>query len=137
MSGQGPQIEGTWTPTKEMTSEQLVAEVEAWRRTWEWTCEDARYYLTKVGQACRVYTRNYKGHFGVMLQPIFRLEELDIGVQEKDWDHATGKYVFETKTMRLPASAILTIEFLSERKLWEDVDEEQLLAQTLLSQEGE
>lgn len=110
-----------WIPVQKMGLQQLRKEVEQWRTLWSWVHEDTKYYLQRIGQTCRVVMRNYQGHLGTMLAPIFDLKYIELGTVEKTYDQKDGKYYFETKTMRIPAGMILDIEFISERTLAEEL----------------
>jgi len=130
MAGIGPLYEEQWKPIKELSKQEMAEEIERWRTLWGWVSEDVKYYLTKIGMMCRVIRGNYSGTFGELLQPKFRLSELEVGVREKTYDHNDGKYYMETKIVKLDANRLIDIEFISERKLYveaEDIDLVQLL----------
>ena len=129
----GPLYAEQWTPVKDLSKQDMAEEIERWRSLWDWVSEDVKYYLTHVGQDCRVFTRNYTGHLGQMLQPIFKLEGLEVGVCEKAYNHTEGQYRLETKTMRFPASAILTIEFIAESCPFEELSADEV-ARNLLQE---
>lgn len=108
-------LQDKWRPEGKMSVSQLREEVRQWRELWRWLHEDTKYYLQRIGQMCRVVMRNYQGHLGIMLSPIFDLKFIELGTEEKSYDQKDGKYYIETKTMRIPAGMILDIEFISER----------------------
>jgi len=110
-----------WTDVKKMSVSQLRDEVGQWRELWRWLHDDTKYYLSKIGQECRVVMRNYQGHLGVMLSPIFDLKYIELGTDEKTYDQKDGKYYFEKKTMRIPAGMILDIEYITEREPAQEV----------------
>ena len=117
-----------WTPTKDLTKQELVDEVEKWRALWSWTHEDVQYMLQRVGRQIRIVTRSNVGHLGTLLQPKFILSELEVGLTEKQYDPNTGNYFVERKILKIPASAISMMELVEERKVFEELDSADLSA---------
>jgi hypothetical protein len=112
-----------WEPLNKMKIEDLREECKTWRTLSSWYSDDLKYYLSHIGSQVRVVQRNYHGLLGDLLQPIFELKTLEIGLYDKVYDQNTGKYFMEKKIVRLPATSFLSIEFISERSLQEDVNE--------------
>jgi len=127
-----------YKPTDGMSKAELLDEVRTWRNLWTWVEEDSKYYLTKVGQMCRLTTRNYKGHLGRLLTPHFVLKELELEVVEREYNYDDGRYYIEAKTLRIPITQITHIEIISERELAEELalppsSEAQDMSETTLS----
>lgn len=116
------------TDTSTMSKQELLDEVEKWRSLWDWTCEDVKYLLTRVGRLVRVVTRSNVGHVGMLLQPKFILDEMEVGVTEKVYDSNTGNYFWERKILKIPASGISMLELIDERRVFEELDSADLQA---------
>jgi hypothetical protein len=99
-----------------MSKAELAEEVELWRRLWTWLDEDVKYYLTRIGQPCRVVNRAYQGYLGRLLQPHFAVKELEVECVKVEYNYDDGEYYEEYKTLRLPISMISHIEFVHERE---------------------
>lgn len=117
-----------WADTKDMSKQEMAEEIEKWRTLWSWTCEDVKYLLTRVGRLVRVYTRANKGYLGMLLQPRFILDEMEVGLTEKVYDPNTGNYFWERKIIKIPASGISMMELVDERKVFEELDSTDLQA---------
>lgn len=111
-----------------MSKQELVEELEKYRTLWDWTDEGVKYLLSRVGRLVRVVTRSNVGHLGILLQPKFILDELEVGVTEKVYDSNVGNYFWERKILKIPASGISMLELVDERKIFEELDSADLRA---------
>lgn len=136
MAGLGPLFEEKWKPTKEMSKQEMVEEIEKWRNLWTWVNEDVKYFLTKIGMQCRIIKGNFQGVLGELLQPKFKLDKLEVGVKDKVYDQVVGKYMLETKVIQFDANRLIDLEFVSERKLFDETTDWDL-AQILGTREEE
>ena len=124
------------------TPEEIREEVEMWRMLWEYTSEDARYYLRRVGLVVRFMSRQFKGILGTFLKPVLTVEGFEVQVQEKEYDATEGRYFNESKTVKLPASSVVYLEFIQERERREEEEEREEegfmpLEQSALNEIGE
>lgn len=114
-------VSGKFQDIDEMSGDEIRQELTLLRTLWDWLGDDVRYYIAKIGSPARVVTRNYKGYFGELLQPHFKLEEIEIGVADKHYEVAEGNYYRERKVLRLPVSAIMHLELVHKREIIEDI----------------
>jgi len=110
-------LEAKFKDVRKMSRKELEDELSMFRNLWSWMNNEVKYYITKVGQQCRVYLRIGEQKVGTLLQPVFHLHEVEIGIYVKVYDYLTGKYFIERKIDRIPASNIVMFEFITERDL--------------------
>jgi len=119
MSEQAP-FQEQFKDVKSMSEEELIEEVQMWRRLWTWIEEDVKYYLTQIGSPCRVILRNYQGYLGRMLQPHFKLSEVELETVREEFNYEDGHRYMETKVIRTPITQIVHLELISEREVKEE-----------------
>jgi len=107
--------EGFKTPVGKLSKRELLEREEFWRALWSWIPDEVKYYIYRVGQLVRVYLRNYKGSVGELGSVKFDCAELELEVYEKVWNETTGKYIYEQKTLKLPYSAVMWLETITEQ----------------------
>ncbi len=70
--------------------------------------------------------RNYKRHLGVLLSTRWDINQLELGVYEKEYDQTTGKYFYERKIIQLNPQGVIDIQWIQER-----VPEEQMTQEVI------
>lgn len=105
-----------YTPLSEMTEGELRQEVARWRRMWTWVPEDCKYYLARVGSLVRVINRSNKGYVGIMLQPHFELTEIEVEVENTEYNYEDGKRYLEDKVLRIPKNQLVHMEFIASQE---------------------
>lgn len=116
-----PEYETQHQALEEMTVEEMQDEIRKWRAMWSWLDEPVKYHITKIGQLCRYVGRNFKGHLGHFGQPHFQLTEIEMDATEVEYNYDDGKRYLESKTLKIPASNIVQLEFIAEREVTVDV----------------
>lgn len=119
-------LSGPYPDTKKRTRKQLIDEVTLWRAISSYLSDDVRYYLSHIGDTCRVVRRDYKGFLGDFIGAKFNIESVDVGVWERAFDPSDSKYYWERKTMRFTQGAMMNLEFIVERKEAESEKEDDL-----------
>ena len=119
------------TPLEEMDEDSLRRESQQWRNLWSWLPEDVKEMVLKSGQLCRVITRGNKAHVGLLTGIRFDLVGLDLQTQGEERDWESGRRWWEDKTVRVPLSSLLHVEFISDR---EEVIPEQVEVEEMLSE---
>ena len=130
--------EGMKTPILKLSKKQLQEREEFWRALWSWIPDEVKYYIYRVGQLVRVYLRNYRGSVGELGSVKFDCAELELEVYEKHYDETKGKYIYEQKTLKLPYSAVMWIETITEQTEAEQVELPEVMGiEDLIKSEGE
>ena len=93
-----------------------------WRNLWNWTPSEVKYYVARVGKTIALTMRNYKRHIGVLLDTKWTIDEVELGVSEKEYDHVTGKHFFEKKIIRTKVGGVIDVQFINERVSEEEMD---------------
>ena len=115
-------IEELKTPINKMTIKKLRQREEIWRALWSWLGDDVKYFLLRIGSMVRILRRDYKGSLGELGEVKFVPAEFEVAVYEKRYNETDGKYYFERKVIKIPQSAVMMMEFISEQQLAEEVD---------------
>lgn len=108
--------DGMQIPITKLSKAELQAREDFWRAIWSWVDDSVKYYLYRVGQNVRVYMRTYRGKMGELGSVKFDMAELELEVYEKFFDEGAGKFFYEQKTIKVPASAVLWLETVTERE---------------------
>lgn len=116
-------LEGLQTPIKKLGVRQLRKREEFWRAMWSWLDEDVKYFTLRVGQLFRVMRRDYKGSVGELGAVKFEPSEIELAVYEKSYNYEDGKYYYEQKIVKIPASVMAWTESISTKDLAEDVEQ--------------
>lgn len=115
-------IEEMKTPTKRMTVKKLREREEIWRALWSWLSDDVKFFLLRIGSMVRAVRRDYRGSMGELGEVKFTPSEFEISTYEKRYNETDGKYYYETKIQKIPASAVMFFEFISEQQLAEEAE---------------
>jgi len=116
-------VEELKTPINKMTIKKLREREEIWRALWSWLGDDVKYFLVRIGSQVRILRRDYKGSLGELGEVKFAPAEFEVAVYEKRYNETDGKYYYEQKVIKIPQSAVMMIEFISEQQLVEEVEQ--------------
>ena len=115
-------LHGMMPELKKMGKKDLAKECEMWRRIWNWTPDEVRYYLARIGTTLALVGRNYKRKIGILLGTHWTLDEIDLQMVDKVFDTRDGQYYFEKKVMRTKLGGVIGVEFISERATEEEIN---------------
>ena len=104
-----------------MSEDDLRSELQQYRNLWTWLDDEVKYYLLKVGTVTRILTRGYQPYVGMLGMPRFKLSELEMDVDRREYNYSDGKHYMERKTILIPANGLTHIEFIEEQEEIEDV----------------
>ena len=110
---------------KKMSKVELLAELEMWRNLWQWTPNEVKYYIVRVGQQIGVTMRNNKRYLGTLLETHWTIDELEIGTYDKVYDLVDGQYYFERKIVKMRPSGLNDIQWIKERTKETDIIQEE------------
>jgi len=121
-------IEEMKTPTGKLSVTKLRQREELWRSLFNWLDEEVKYYLFRTGSLIRLVGRDYKGRLGELGAIKWKIDEMDVMVEEKQFDYTAGKYIMETKVLKISDSVIAWKEFILSQANVEDDPEPSLEA---------
>jgi len=117
-------LHGPMPEISKMTQKDLKEECKMWRNIWGWVPPEVKYYVARTGQDVGITQRNYKRYLGTLLESHWKLETLEMGTVDKVYDAVKDKYYFEKKVVILGMSNIIGIEWIHERKEYEELEAE-------------
>jgi len=106
---------GKFPEIKKMTKADKDEEIKMWRNIWGWIPSDIKYYASRTGSQVGLQVRNYHRFIGVLLETVWELRGLEIGVYEKVYDQNDGQYYFERKIVKIPVGQIVAFDWIKER----------------------
>lgn len=109
-------LKGPMPDVSKMRLADLREEVQMWRNIWGWIPSEVKYYVARTGQQIGITQRNYKRYLGVLLDTHWILDELELGVYDKQYDHVTGENFFERKIIKTKVGAIIDLQWIKERE---------------------
>jgi hypothetical protein len=112
-----------------MKQKDLKEECQMWRNVWGWVPPEVKYYVARVGQDIGLTLRNYKRYLGKLIDSHWMLESLEIGTVDKVYDSVTDKYYYEKKICVIKTSSILDVQWIKERKSFDEFEAERLAEQ--------
>jgi len=118
-------LKGKYPDMKKMKVKDIKAECQMWRDIWNWTPSEVKYYVARVGQMVAITQRNYRRLMGILLDTHWILDELEIGVYEKEYDQNTGEYYWERKVVKTRLSGIMDFQIIAERKTEAEIEAEE------------
>ena len=107
-----------------MKRDELKEECQMWRNIWGWVPPEVKYYVSRVGQEVGLTQRNYKRYLGTLIDTHWDLLSLEVGVVDKQYDAIKDKYYFEKKIIVMNLNSLLDIQWIKERKEWEQLEAE-------------
>lgn len=117
-------LKGPFPDIRKLKKEDLQTEVKMWRRLWQWTPSEVKWYIARTGQMVGIVMRNYQRHLGRLMATHWTIDAIEIHVAEKVYDTATGDYYFEDKTIRTKLGGLIKFEVIHERKSESALEEE-------------
>jgi len=111
------------TPIGKLGIKKLREREGIWRALWSWLGDDVKFDLLRIGSVVRLVRRDYKGQVGQLGQIKFEASEYELTVFEKVYNYNDGKYYYESKTVQIPAAAIMWKEYVSEQELVKEDEE--------------
>ena len=123
---------GKFPEIKKMKVSDKDEEIKMWRNIWAWLPSDVKYYCSRTGSTIGVQIRNYHRFIGILLDTVWQLQGLEIGVYEKVYDQNDGQYYFERKIVKLPVGQIVAFDWIKER-----INEKEVTGETTEAPEPE
>jgi len=123
---------GKFPEIKKMKAAEKDEEIKMWRNIWAWLPSDVKYYVSRTGSEIGVQIRNYHRFIGILLDTVWELQGLEIGVYEKVYHQNDGQYYFERKIVKLPVGQIVAFDWIKER-----VNEKEVTGETTEAPEEE
>jgi hypothetical protein len=122
-------MKGPMPEVSKMKVADLKAECEMWRNVWGWVPPEVKYYVARVGQEVGVTQRNYKRYLVTLVDSHWTLVSLEVGTVDKVYDSVRDKTYWEKKIVILGMGSIMDIQWIKERKEWEQFEAETLAAE--------
>jgi hypothetical protein len=97
-----------------------------WRNVWSWVPPEVKYYVARVGQEVGLTIRNYKRYLGTLVDSHWDLVSLEVGTVDKVYDAVRDKTFYEKKIVVISTSGIVDMQWIKERKAWEDFEAERI-----------
>lgn len=119
-------MKGPMPELRKMKREDLKAECEMWRNVWGWVPPEVKYYVSRVGQEIGLTMRNYKRYLGTLIDSHWDLLSLEVGTVDKVYDTVQDKTFYEKKIVVISVSGIVDMQWIKERKAWEDFEAERI-----------
>lgn len=110
-------------PSKDMSKEEAIEELELFRKLWTWIPEEVRAWLCRIGYPTRLVRRDYHGFVGRLATPYFEIKSVDIEVSEDIRDYFTKTITTEIKTVNLPVNQLIDYEFIHSKEVMPLEDE--------------
>jgi len=124
---EGPEkylLKGPMPELSKMKQKDLKQECQMWRNVWGWVPPEVKYYVARVGQDVGITMRNYKRYLGVLVDSHWDLKSLELGVIDKVYDSVNDQTYYEKKIVIITTSSIMDIQWIKERKAWEQFQAE-------------
>jgi hypothetical protein len=126
---------GPMPELSKMKQAEIKEECQMWRNIWGWVPPEVKYYVARIGQEIGVTQRNYKRYLGTLLDSHWTLLSLEVGTVDKVFDSVRDKFYWEKKIAVLGVGSILDIQWIKERKEFEQFEKE--LAEQIAKEEKE
>lgn len=97
-----------------MSLEGLAAEVEGWRAVIGALPPEVTQILARLYEPCRLMTRNYQGHAGILIGVKFTVEEYRIFEEARTFDTIHGQQMLEQREVVIPFSGVSYIEYIED-----------------------
>lgn len=119
-------MKGPMPEISKMKQKDLKEECAMWRNVWGWVPPEVKYYVSRVGQEVGLTMRNYKRYLGTLVDSHWDLLSLEIGTIDKVYDAVQDKTFYEKKIVVMTTSGIIDMQWIKERKAWEDFEAERI-----------
>ncbi|MAF43784.1 MAG: hypothetical protein CMI54_06420 [Parcubacteria group bacterium] len=110
-----PFYERPYTPIDRMTEEERAEELNLWRNLFTWLDPEVMYYLSRVGELCRVSTRSGQTYFGTLGACKYEPLQIVLRVEDRQFDWSTQLAVYEIKDVSVKVSDVINYQFINER----------------------
>jgi hypothetical protein len=117
-------MKGPMPELSKMKQKDLKLECEMWRNIWGWVPPEVKYYVSRTGQEIGLTQRNYKRYLGTLIDTHWELSSLEIGTVDKVYDAVRDKTYWEKKIVVMTMNSILDLQWIKERKEWEQFEKE-------------
>jgi len=117
-------MKGPMPELSKMKQKDLKLECEMWRNIWGWVPPEVKYYVSRTGQEIGLTQRNYKRYLGTLIDTHWELSSLEIGTVDKVYDAVRDKTYWEKKIVVMTMNSILDLQWIKERKEWEQFEAE-------------
>jgi len=74
------------------------------------------WWLERYGLPCRIVRRDVKSWIGILIGTRWKLEEIEVYIEEDFKDYRRNMIIFEEKVMKVPVSSILSMDFILKRE---------------------
>lgn len=108
-------LKGGMPELSKMSKAELKEECAMWRAVWQWVPSEVRYYVARTGSMCGIVMRNYKRKLGILLDTHWILDEIELGVYDKEYDPVSGEHFFERKIIKTRIGGLIALEWVAER----------------------
>lgn len=115
---------GAMPELSKMRLKELKEECQMWRNLWGWVPPEVKYYVSRIGQEIALTERNYKRYLGTLIDSHWNLISLEVGTVDKVHDTVRDKAYYEKKIVVINVNNIVDIQWIKERKEWEDFEKE-------------
>jgi hypothetical protein len=122
-------LKGPMPELSKMKLKDLKEECLMWRNVWGWVPPEVKYYVARVGQEIGLTMRNYKRYLGTLVDSHWDLLSLEVGTVDKVYDTVRDKTYYEKKIVVINTSGIVDMQWIKERKAWEDFEAERIKEQ--------
>jgi len=78
--------------------------------------EEVKFWVERVYAPVIVVRRDMKPMVGLLLGAKFDLKELEVGIEDVEYDHRDQKYYMRRKHVVIPSASIFDVEFVLEEK---------------------
>jgi len=129
-------MKGPMPPIAKMKLKDLKVECEMWRNIWGWVPPEVKYYVSRVGQEVGLTMRNYKRYLGTLVDSHWNLLSLEVGTVDKVYDAVRDQTFYEKKIVVISTSGIVDMQWIKERKAWEEFEAERIAEKEKEEQEN-
>lgn len=119
-------LKGPMPELSKMKQKDLKEECQMWRNIWGWVPPEVKYYVARVGQEIGLTMRNYKRYLGTLVDSHWDLLSLEVGTVDKIYDSVRDQTFYEKKIVVISTSAIVDMQWIKERKAWEEFEAERI-----------
>ena len=109
-------LKGPMPNVSKLSKKELREECQMWRNVWGWVPHEVKYYVARTGQTIGLTQRNYKRYMGILLDTHWTLDEIELGVYDKQFDYVTGDHYFERKIIKIKTGALIDTQWIKERE---------------------
>lgn len=113
-------FEKPYKPLKQMSKKQMEKELLQWRNLFTWLEREAQFWLTSVGQEVALKGRDYKVMTGILGQPHFIMDAIDITWVERVYNYFKKEATYLTKTTTVRINQLADYSFIHNKEVREE-----------------